>query len=185
MDQNTTLIVIVIVAALVVAALVALLLQRRGSTKLRQRFGPEYGRVVEESGGKRAAENELHQREKRVERYRLHPLDEAARNRYAQGWKRIQAEFVDNPKDALVRADEFVQEVMSARGYPMADFDQRADDLSVEHPVVVENYRVAHGITVRHGQGQASTEDLRQAMLHYRRLFDELASRSVTETAKA
>jgi hypothetical protein len=186
MDQTTIYIVIAVVAAVVALAVIAVLMtKRRSSAKLRDRFGPEYGRVVEDAGGRKAAEAELHQREKRVEQFKLHPLPDGARDQFLADWKRIQGEFVDDPKDAIVRADEFLQQVMSARGYPVTDFEQRAEDLSVEHPVVVENYRVAHDIAVRHVRGEANTEDLRQAMLHYRTLFDELAGAPVAESTHA
>jgi len=174
MDTNT---VIIIVVALAVLAVVAFgLMKRRRSSKLRDRFGPEYERAIEETGGRRKAETALHDREKRVEAFAIVPLRAGERERYGANWRKVQGEFVDDPKAAVSHADELLAEVMSARGYPVGDFEQRSADLSVDHPVVVQNYRAAHDIAVRHAQGDASTEDLRQAMIHYRALFDDLVS---------
>lgn len=178
MDTNT--IIIVAVAAVVIAVAIAVVLRTRRTAKLRDRFGPEYERAVQESGGQRRAEAELHDRAKRVEAFAIQPLRPGERERYAGAWRKVQAEFVDDPKRAVSQADELVAEIMAARGYPVGDFEQRAADLSVDHPVVVQNYRAAHAIALRHARGEASTEDLRQAMIHYRALFDDLVSEPVS-----
>ena len=171
----------VIVAIVVVVALVAAgvaLMQRRRSEALQQRFGPEYERVVDERGDRREAESELLERSRRRERFEVRPLDAAAREQYADRWKHAQREFVDQPTAAIAEADELVIEVMRERGYPVADeFEQRAADVSVDHPRVVEHYRAAHDISQRAGAGRADTEDLRRAMVHFRALFDELLGR--------
>ena len=171
MDQ-TTLILIVLVAVAVIAAIV--LLRRKRSEHLRSRFGPEYEHEVEHLGSRSKAEAELAKREKRVEKLTIVPLEPAARAQFVERWTDVQARFVDDPPRAVAFADALLTEVMSARGYPIADFDQRAGDISVDHPKVVEHYRAGHDIAVRHKRGKAGTEDLRQAMIHYRALFDEL-----------
>ena len=162
------LLVAVIVVLLCVVGV--LLMRQRRSTQLREGFGPEYDRVVEERGP-RAGEAELRERFDRRSTYDIRPLEPAARERYAERWRATQAQFVDQPASALADADKLVAEVMRERGYPVEDFDQQADDVSVDHPHVVEHYRKAHAIqSARDG----STEDLRQALVHYRALFDEL-----------
>lgn len=169
---------ILLIAVLVVAAAViggVLYAQIRRSRRLRSRFGPQYDRAVEESGGKGKAEAGLHTLEKRVAKFDIRPLSATERDRFVSSWRDIQANFVDNPETAVSRADELLGEVMQTRGYPVGDFEQQAADLSADHPVVVENYRTAHEIALRQGRGQATTEDLRQAMIHFRTLFDDLA----------
>jgi hypothetical protein len=161
--------IIVIVALLVVVGLLAY--RQRRSTQLREGFGPEYDRAVEEHGDQRAAVAELQERRERRRSYDIKPLGAAARDRYAERWRATQAKFVDQPASALTDADTLVGEVMRERGYPVEDFEQQAADVSVDHPDVVEHYRKAHAI---HGERRASTEDLRQAMVHYRALFDDL-----------
>lgn len=171
MDQNL-LILLAVVAVVIVA--VVLLLQRRRSEHLRSRFGPEYEHEVEEKGSRRKAEAELAKREKRVEKLAILPLEPAARQAFVERWTDVQARFVDDPPRAVAYADALLGEVMSTRGYPVGDFDQRAGDISVDHPRVVEHYRAGHDIAVRHKRGEAGTEELRQAMIHYRALFEEL-----------
>ncbi len=166
-----TLIAVVAVVVLLVAVFYA---RRRRSIQLRERFGPEYERIVRESGSTGSAEKELEKRVKRVERLRLQPLSQSARRSYMERWMDIQRRFVDDPKGAVFAADELIAEVMNAEGYPVADFEQRAADISVEHPLLVSNYRVAHDITVRERGGAASTEELRKAIVHYRFLFEQL-----------
>ena len=183
MNIDPKLIVLIVVAVVVVIIAAVLLAQRRRAA-IRQRFGPEYLRTVRERGSERAAEAVLVQREKRVEKFPIRNLSEDERLRFDDRWRRVQSQFVDDPKGSVVDADEAVIALMGTRGYPMADFDQRAADLSVDHPKVVENYRLAHDITIRHRKGQASTEDLRQAMIHYRALFDELLDRHDTRTER-
>lgn len=149
-------------------------LRRRQSVRLRQRFGPEYARTIAERGDRTKAEAELLAREKRVERLKLVALTPEDAARFGQAWDALQTRFVDNPRGAVVEADRLVRELMVKRGYPMVDFEHRAADISVEHPTVVEAYRSARAIAVRDQQGQASTEDLRKAVVYYRTLFDEL-----------
>lgn len=164
----------VIAAIVIVVVIVAIMLAQRRKAALRQRFGPEYDRAVKERGSERAAQTVLAEREKRVSKFNIRSLDDNERQRYATRWREVQSRFVDDPRVAVTDADESVASLMDARGYPMAEFDQRAADLSVDHPRVVDNYRAAHDIAVRHRQGKASTEDLRQAMIHYRSLFEDL-----------
>ena len=175
MDNQTVLLIVVV--ALVVVAIAAVLYTRsQRSRHLRSRFGPQYDRAVEESGGRGKAEANLHKLEKRVQKFDIRPLSTTERDRFVMSWRDVQATFVDNPETAVTRADQLLGEVMGARGYPVGDFDQRAADLSVDHPVVVDNYRTAHDIALRQGRGEATTEDLRQAMVHFRTLFDELTT---------
>lgn len=175
MDNQT--ILLIVIAVLVVAAIAAVLYTRsQRSRHLRSKFGPEYDRAVEESGGRGKAESTLHKLEKRVQKFDIRPLSTTERDRFVVTWRDIQATFVDNPDAAIGRADQLLGEVMQARGYPVGDFEQRAADLSVDHPAVVDNYRTAHEIASRHGRGDATTEDLRQAMVHFRTLFDDLTA---------
>ena len=176
MNQTTLIIiaVVVIVAIVVVAGLIWS--RRRRSEHLRDRFGPEYDHAIAYGGGRSKAEAELAKREKRVSKLDIRPLEPAARMKFIDRWKDVQARFVDDPARAVADADGLLGEVMTARGYPVSDFEQRAGDISVDHPEVVRNYRAGHDIALRHAQGNASTEDLRQAMIHYRSLFDELVN---------
>jgi FtsZ-interacting cell division protein ZipA len=171
------LIVVIIVIALIVVAL--LLMRQRRSQQLQEGFGPEYERTVEERGGDRKqAETELRERQERRDKFEVRELEPAARDRYAERWRGAQQRFVDEPAPAVGEADALVIEVMRDRGYPVADeFDQRAADVSVDHPEVVEHYRAAHDISGHATAGEASTEDLRQAMVHFRALFVELLGR--------
>lgn len=177
-------VVIAIVALVVIGVLVWFAMNKQRSGQLREVFGPEYDRTVEESEDRKAAESELLERRKRVEELDIRPLDPAERTRFASRWIAVQSRFVDDPKSALGEADELVTEVMSERGYPMNDFDQRAADVSVDHPRVVEDYRAAHGISERVGSNDATTEDMRQALVHYRSLFSELLEESDTSDVK-
>ena len=174
MNQNHLLLVIIVVAVLAVIVIAALAMRKRRSQKLRERFGPEYDRVVRQEGDVRKGEGVLEFREKRREKFQIRPLSPTDRSSFNYSWNEVQSQFVDDPKAAVTIADSLVLDVMQARGYPMGDFDQRAADVSVDHPRVVENYRAAHDIARRHSRGQASTEDLRKAMVHYRTLFQEL-----------
>jgi hypothetical protein len=174
--MSTTTIVAIVVVALVVAAIaVVLFINTRRSQRLRTRFGPEYGRTLEETGSKAQAEAKLEKLERRVDRFDLKPLTPVVRANFLAAWQKIQARFVDDPKIAVTEADKLIQEIMAARGYPVTDFEQRASDISVNHPLIVEHYRAGHDIALDHAKGRASTEDLRQAMIHYRTLFAELA----------
>jgi hypothetical protein len=148
--------------------------RKRQSQRLQQRFGPEYDRAVTELGGRAKAEAALKAREKRVEGLDIVALSSADAERFSQAWGALQGRFVDNPKATVVQADQLVRELMSKRGYPMGDFELRAADISVDHPGVVETYRAAQAVAVRNERGEADTEALRKAIVHYRALFDEL-----------
>jgi hypothetical protein len=148
--------------------------QKRRREGLQSKFGPEYERTVVESDSRRKAEKELEARQARRESLNIRELDPATRERHMDSWRQTQARFVDAPADAVREADRLVGQVMTDRGYPMDNFDQQSADISVDHPDVVENYRAAHGISLASDQGQATTEDLRQAMVHYRSLFETL-----------
>jgi hypothetical protein len=166
---------VLVVLALVVGAGAAwFFLERRRTQRLRRRFGPEYEHSVHAIGSRRKAEKELEHREERIQHLDIRLLEPAESDRFLEEWRGVQGRFVDNPAGAVAEADRLVAEVMRARGYPVTDFDQRAADISVDHPRVVENYRAARDIAVRSERGEASTEDLRQAMVHYRILFDDL-----------
>jgi len=178
-DSNESILIIVValIAAVVAVGLYHFYLQWR-SNHLRSHFGPEYDRLAETRGDARAAESELTKREKRVARFHIRPLTPEESARFTRRWQDIQAEFVDDPKSSLSNADDLLGDAMAARGYPVQDFEQRSADLSVDHPVVVQHYHAAHSIALRHRHGETTTEDLRQAMIHYRALFDELAAPS-------
>jgi hypothetical protein len=148
--------------------------KRNQSARLQERFGPEYDRTVGELGGRGKAESELKAREKRIENLTIAPLAPADATRFSEAWKALQGRFVDNPKGVVVQADQLVRELMLKRGYPMGDFERRAADISVDHPTVVEHYRAAQAIAVRDERGEADTEELRKAVVHYRVLFDEM-----------
>jgi hypothetical protein len=163
------LLILAIVAAIVAA-------RRMRSAQLQRRFGPEYDAVARERGSRADAERELAQREKRVQQFHLQRLPAGARERYTEEWRRVQARFVDEPGAALRQADALIANVMRDRGYPAADFDQRAADLSPDHAQTLEDYRTAHAISVRNERGATDTEDLRRAMVHYRSLFDDLVT---------
>ncbi|MGD9809769.1 MAG: hypothetical protein AB7U35_00355 [Sphingobium sp.] len=171
-----------VIALLVVAVLIGAVvtyMRHRHSAELRSRYGSEYDNAVREAGGTYKGETLLHEREKRVARFRIIPLSERRRAEFVTTWQDVQARFVDDPAGAVARADVLLGEVMRERGYPVTDFEQRSADLSVDHPEVVQNYRAGHDIALRHGRGEASTEELRQAMIHYRALFDDLVNEPV------
>ena len=174
MTQTAWIVVAIAVVALLIVAAAILSSRRRRSAHLKDRFGSEYDRTVEAKGDRSKAEADLAEREKRVEKLDIRPLETTERRDFIDRWTEVQARFVDDPARAVAFADALLGDVMKARGYPVSDFEQRAGDISVDHPVVVEHYHKAHEIAVRHGRGEASTEDLRQAMIHYRSLFDNL-----------
>jgi hypothetical protein len=179
--QEETVIWLLVAVIVVLLCVVGVLLYRqRQSTRLREGFGPEYDRVVEERGP-RAGEAELRERFDRRRSYDIRPLEPEARERYAERWRQTQARFVDQPASALDEADSHVAEVMRERGYPVEDFEQQADDVSVDHPHVVEHYRKAHAVQSARG---ASTEDLRQGLVHYRALFDEFLETKTTQEVR-
>jgi hypothetical protein len=169
----------ILVAAIVVAVLLGVIWtftqqRRHRSEELREKFGPEYERTVDQYGHKHDAEKELVERKERVEQLHIRSLSSEQQHRYARQWHEVQALFVDDPEQAIADADRLVTEVMQVRGYPMVEFEQRAADVSVDHPNVIEHYRAAHAIAGRSARGEADTEDLRQAVVHYRALFDDL-----------
>jgi hypothetical protein len=173
-DTQTWIILAVAVVFACVGVAAWFYYQKKQSHRLQQRFGPEYGRTVDELGSQTKAESELKAREKRVELFKLVPLAPSEGARFSQAWKVLQGRFVDNPKGVVVQADQLVRELMLKRGYPMGDFERRAADISVDHPAVVDNYRAAQAIAVRDERGEANTEELRKAVVHYRALFNEL-----------
>ena len=183
MDMTTAIVLGVIVLAVLIAAI--FFMRTRRSKDLRSKFGPEYERAVEETGAKRKAEVELAEREKRVKEFDIHPLPQQEIDGFVRSWRGVQARFVDDPKTSIARADDLIGELMAARGYPVSDFEQRAADLSVDHGPLVHNYRIAHEVAVRHGRGEATTEDLRQAMIHYRELFEDLIDEPQVEHRQA
>jgi hypothetical protein len=178
----TTIIILAVVVVLIAIAVIAFFyFQRRRSENLRKQFGPEYERAVDQYGGERKAEAELAEREKRVRKLDIRGLTRDEKNRFSDDWKKTQARFVDAPSPAVGEADTLVKQLMLARRYPVGEFEQRAADISVDHPDVVNNYRSAHEIAERNKSGKATTEDLRQAMVHYRSLFEELLETRISE----
>lgn len=173
MNTGALIVVILVIAAVVIVAAV-MISRRKRSQHLRQQFGPEYERTVKMHGDPGRAEAVLLQRERRVEKLSIRSLSPADRERYETEWMAVQRNFVDDPSTAVTQADKLVTNVMAARGYPMGDFEQRAADVSVHYPTVVENYRLARECVLRHNRGESSTEDLRKAMVYFRSLFAEL-----------
>jgi ABC-type nickel/cobalt efflux system permease component RcnA len=167
---------VIVIVAIVAALVVWSAMRKRRTQRLQQSFGPEYDRTMQTTGGRRQAEAELEARRKRREQLDVRPLDPASRQRYSEQWAGTQSRFVDSPAEAVREADVLVIQVMRERGYPVDNFEQRSSDVSVDHPHVVENYRSAHAVSLANDQGQAGTEDLRQAMVHYRALFQDLLS---------
>lgn len=166
--------VLALVAVVAIAIVVWLVLRQRRSSALQSRFGPEYQRTIDAVGDRGHAEQELAARKQRVEEFAIRPLSAVDQQRFAEAWRSIQARFVDDPRAATTDADQLIGQVMAARGYPVSDFEARAADLSVDHPNVVENYRAAHRVGQDAARSEVSTENLRQALVHYRSLFDEL-----------
>jgi hypothetical protein len=173
-DTKLIVLAAVVIAIVLVAVLFYMRKRRTTTADLRQKFGPEYERAVLTHGSERKAEAKLVDREKRVDTLHIRDLDRLEHERYSQLWESVQSRFVDSPRGSLAEADDLVSSVMKARGYPVSDFEQRAADISVDHPRVVENYRSAHEIALRAGKEGATTEELRTAMIHYRSLFEEL-----------
>ena len=175
MDSNTITIILVAVAFLIIGGLIAMAAMRFQRTKrLRDRFGPEYERVIGEAGDKQKAESELEARLAHVEKLNIRPLSAEEVNHYSLEWRTIQTEFVDAPLAALQKGDRLIREVMKARGYPVEDFEQRAADISVDYPELVSDYRGMHLIAVKEEDDKVSTEEMRQAMVHGRTLFENL-----------
>ena len=172
--MTTASLTIVIIAVIIVAAAIWYLLWQQRSKRLCSRFGEEYDHAIRQFGSRNKAEEALVARQKRMEKFHIRSLSAGERGRFAEEWHDVQARFVDDPAGSIDEADRVVCDVMKARGYPMSDFEHRAEDLSVDHPHVVRNFRLAHQIALRHQEGQASTEELRRALVCYRDLFDEL-----------
>jgi hypothetical protein len=181
--MNTGAVIAIIVVVVVIVLLAVLLARRRRTDRLQEQFGPEYQRTVSRTGDRRSAESELAARAERRKQFDVVALEPAARDAYRQEWRTTQARFVDDPSGATREADGLVSRVMRDRGYPVEDdFDQQADVVSVDHPQVAENYRAAHALFQANEQGLAGTDDLRQAFVHYRSLFDQLLDTGGDET---
>ena len=174
-------IIALVVAGVAIAIAAWALIQREKTRKLKQQFGPEYDRVIGQEKSSRRAEAVLGERQKRVEKYPLRDLTQEERDRFAAKWRTVQEYFVDDPRGAVAQADSLVTEAMGTRGYPMTDFEQRAADLSVDHPAVVQDYREAHRIAMLDAHGSASTEDLRKAMQRYRTLIEHVLDTHVLQ----
>ena len=174
--SNTTYIIIGVILVLVVlGAVIAVVSSRRQRSKgFQNKYGPEYDRTVQSAGNEKKAQAELDERRKHVETLNIRPLSVSERERYQAEWTAIQAKFVDQPGQATVEADHLIMEVMKVRAYPVSDFEQRAADISVNYPALVSNYRLAREIAIKNEQHSANTEELRQAFIYYRSLFDEL-----------
>jgi hypothetical protein len=186
--STTQIVMAIVVVAVIAVACIAIWfsIRKRRTQKLRTQFGSaEYTRAVNEGGSQRKAEAALDRRAERVEALHIRPLAPGDRARFVDSWARVQARFVDSPGGAVTDADQLLGDVMSTRGYPMSNFEQRAADISVDHPLVLDNYRAAHQAALRQTRGQASTEDLRQAMIHYRTLFEELVAEPELARAKS
>ncbi|MFF6777082.1 hypothetical protein ACFY8W_26510 [Streptomyces sp. NPDC012637] len=174
MSTGTVLAIVIPIAVVIVLVVLAFVLDRRRRNRLRERYGSEYDRTVDEAGGRRAAEYDLGAREERHDSLDIRPIDEDLRKRYLREWQGVQEQFVDHPETAVHDADRLVTAVMRERGYPTEDFEQQVRDLSVEHGRTLEHYRAAHDVEHLSSRHQATTEQLRGAMIHYRVLFDEL-----------
>ena len=176
MSNETLMMVAIVVVAVVVVVAAWIVLRRRKTAALRARFGPEYDHVLHSARTPAEAERELLNRQSRVEKFAIRPLSPEDGDRLSTAWRNVQAKFVDDPKNAAIEADRLITDVMRSRGYPVDDPNRVIDDLSVDHAHVINHYRAGREIVVPHEQGQASTEDLRQAMVHFRALFDELVA---------
>jgi hypothetical protein len=188
-STSTIIVVALIIVAAVAAAIWASIHRKQQSARLRKRYGAEYEREVLRLGSQSKAEAELMKREARVAKLTIVPLTSQEAARFAQAWSRLQGSFVDNPGGAVTEADRLVKELMTARGYPVSDFESRAADISVDHPNVVDAYRAAQAIALKNSRGEVDTEELRKAIMHYRTLFSDLLQVQpvpvpVTETPK-
>lgn len=176
MNQQTVLIVAIVVVAAAVLLGVWYWSQQRKRERLREHFGPEYERVASEAGDPKRADRILTQRQERVNKLDIRPLPASTRDDFVRRWREVQARFVDDPRGAIDDADNLIGEAMVARGYPVGDFEQRAADVSVDHPTVVTDYRAAHDVALNDRRQRVNTEELRRAMVHYRSLFEDLVS---------
>lgn len=174
MDSTVTIIVVVFVLVIIGAFLGLVFSRRKRTERLHDKFGPEYDHTVQTMGSKKKAQTELEERQKHVKALEIRPLSISERERYLADWSAVQSKFVDEPGQAIEAADRLIKEVMQVRDYPVSDFEQRAADISVIYPDLVSNYRAAQEIAIKNEQGQADTEELRQAMIYYRSLFNEL-----------
>jgi len=178
-DLTPAMMVVIVVAILAIIAAAWMYFQKKRTQDLRSKFGPEYDKAIHSHGDRTHAESDLEKREKRVAKFNIRSLSAEEREKYAEDWRVEQSLFVDDPRTAVKHADVLVQDVMKRRGYPISDFEQNAADLSVDHPRVVDNYRMAHEIAIRDARGQSNTEDLRKAMVGYRALFEDLLEQRV------
>jgi cytoskeletal protein RodZ len=186
MDTTFTIIIVLVVLGIIGAILGLVFVSRGRAKRLHDHFGPEYDHTVQTMGGEKKAQTELEERQKHVETLDIRPLSASERERYLVDWTAVQSKFVDEPGQAIVAADSLIMEVMQARAYPVSDFEQRAADISVAYPALVSNYRAAREIAIKNEQHQADTEELRQAMIHYRSLFEELlGTEAVAEEEKS
>jgi hypothetical protein len=174
MSPTYIIIAVVVIVVIMGAIMAPTFSRRRKSQKFQNKYGPEYDRTVQTAGNEKKAQAELNGRQKHVDTLNIRPLSVSERERYQAEWTAIQAKFVDQPGQATVEADHLIMEVMKVRAYPVSDFDQRAADISVNYPNLVSNYRAAREIAIKNEQHTATTEELRQALIHYRSLFDEL-----------
>src|SRR5947208_16810583 len=174
MDTQMWIVLVAVLVGIIIFLVAYLYLERKRSRDLQTRFGPEYDRTLNKHRNDRAAEAELKPREERVKKLHIIPVSPADGARFSEAWRSLQNCFVDSPRAAVEDADQLVRELMEKRGYPMGDFERRAADISVDHPQVVDNYRAAQAIAERDKRGEADTEALRKAVVHYRALFDEL-----------
>jgi hypothetical protein len=182
MEQVDPAVWLLIGVVIVIALILYFAFRRRRSTALREHFGEEYDRTVETAGGRGKAEAALEERERRVAELDIRPLRPQERAEFTGEWQEVKALFVESPVEAVHHADRLLAKVMKTRGFPMADFDRRYEDLTVDHAEVARHYREGHEITTRHNRGEASTEDLRQAMIHFEALFDELVNDAEEES---
>jgi hypothetical protein len=178
--MSPTLAIVIVITVIAITFALWMFIEKRRTQRLRTQFGSEYDRIVQASGRRRAG-TELERRSNRVQKFQIRPLNREEQVHFADSWRQEQAHFVDDPRSAVENADRLVGEVMRARGYPIGEFESRAADLSVDHPRVIENYRIAHEIAVRDSRGEATTEDLRRAMVSYRALFEDLLEEHVLE----
>ncbi len=183
--STTAVIAIVIVAIIVLAVVGWIYTQRRRSEELQQRFGPEYDRAMREYGSKGSAESVLEARQERVESVHLHPIPPDERQRLEQSWRSVEARFVDDPLGAVVAGDDVIAEVMKARGFPESDFEQRVNDLSATYPDLTNDYRTGHEVAMKSRRGEASTEDLRKAMVSYKAIFEKLLGARESDQTEA
>ena len=184
MDSTVSIIVVVLVLVIIGALLGLVFSRRKRTERLHDKFGPEYDHTVQTMGSKKKAQTELEERQKHVKALEIRPLSISEREHYLADWSAVQSKFVDEPGQAIEAADRLIKEVMQVRDYPVSDFEQRAADISVTYPDLVSNYRAAREIAIKNEQGQADTEELRQAMIYYRSLFDELLGTDAVDKKK-